>query len=151
MVVMINQIRNRRINQPRYKRELQKFYKTIMNSRQAGRGRDMVIISVRTFYRIVEVIRKLQYSADHKNRHPDVASYLEFICLGNRYSESTFPIKRHVLSVYLKRAIVQMKINVSPKQITLNSLYTSGQMIRTAQLVGFDLEYECQIYGIPYI
>ena len=148
---MVSPARNKRINQPLYKKDLKKLYKTIMNSRQPGRGRDMVIISVKTFYKITDVIMRLQFEDGPKYQYKPVAHYLEFICLGNRCSNTNIPVKRHVLSAYLQRAVDRMGIDVRPRKITLNSLYTSGQMNRIANFVGFNLEYECKLYSIPYI
>ncbi len=111
----------------------------------------MVIISVKTFYKIIDVVKKLQFEDGPKYQYRPVADYLEFICLGNRCSNTNFPVKRHVVSAYLKRAVDRMGIDVSPRKITLNSIYTSGEMARIARSVGFDIEYECKLYGILYI
>jgi hypothetical protein len=148
---MVSSASIKRINQPLYKKELKKFYKTIMNSQQPNRGRDMVIISIKTFKKITDVINRLQVEDGPKYVYLPVAHYLEYICLGNRYSNSKITVKRHVLSSYLQRAVDRMGIDVKPRKITLNSLYTSGEMIRISYVVGFDLEYECKLYGIPYI
>ena len=121
-----------------------------MNSRQPGRGRDMVIVSIETFNKITDALIKYQVKGNPKYGYATVAHYLEHIRTGNRYSQN-FQIKRHVLSSCLQKVLVRMGIDVSPQKITLNSLYVSGKMDKIAHLVGFDLEYECKLYKIPYI
>ena len=47
--------------------------------------------------------------------------------------------------------MIYQKIDVEDHKITLNTIYTSGKMIRTAKMFGFDIEYECLYNGIPVV
>lgn len=141
-------------------KRLDLFYKSIINSKLPGRGKQMVLVRTKTFYTIARTIRKIQ-SIELNNR-PDIAIILAPIFLeGKRYKDLYWGpdcykhlhrrVPRKVLSSYLQEALKILKIDVEDHKITLNTIYTSGRMIRTAEMFGFDIEYECIYYDIPVV
>lgn len=156
-------MRNKRILLKSQNKKLDLFYKSITNSQTPGRGKEMVFITRETFSKIAQVVQKLQCNMQGKNYRIDIAQVLNEIRWGARYKQlsmNTFsgryknlinPIPRRVLSSYLTEAIELLELGMKDYKITLNTIYTSGKIFRTAESVGFDPEYECLRYGIPVI
>jgi hypothetical protein len=144
-------------------KRLDLFYNSIISSKLPGRGKQMVLVRTETFYKIARMIRKIQSIKLHrKYNRLDIAQILGSIYEGERYKDLYFNlpsryknlflhIPRRVLSSYLQEAIKILKINVEDHKITLNTIYTSGRMIRTAKMFCFDIEYECLYYDIPVV
>ena len=144
-------------------KRLDLFYTSIINSKIPGRGNQMVLVRTETFYKIARTIQKIQsIKLNRKNNRRDIAIILSPIFFeGKRYKDLYWgpdsykhldpPIPSKVLSSYLQEALKILKIDVEGHKITLNTIYTSGRMIRTAEMFGFDIEYECIYYEIPVV
>lgn len=144
-------IKNKRIRLINSDKRLDSFYKSITNSKESGRGKEMILITHKTFSKIAEIIPKLQYKNLGKYYRFDIAQLLTFIVCGARFTELNLPVPRRVLSSYLKEAVELLALDTQDRSVTLNTLYTSGNMIRVAETFNFDIEYECQIYNIPMV
>jgi len=144
-------------------KDLDYFYNSIVRSKYPGRGKQMVSVRTETFYKIARMIRKIQsIRLRGKYNRLDIAIMLGDIFKGKhykdlyldvpeRYRHLTLQIPREVLSSYLQEALVLSNIYVEDHKITLNTIYSSGKMIRTAEKFGFDIEYECLYYNIPIV
>ncbi len=144
-------------------KRLDLFYTSIINSKIPGRGNQMVLVRTETFYKIARTIQKIQsIKLNRKNNRRDIAIILSPIFFEgkrykdlyggpNNYTHWRLRASRKMLSSYLQEAIKILKINVEDHKITLNTIYTSGRMIRTAKMFCFDIEYECLYYDIPVV
>lgn len=131
---------------------LDSFYKILTNAQTAGRGIEVLLIKRKTFGKIAETIQKLQINAsNHGGYGCDLSQVLLRIYCDGYFNKSHIILSNKVLPAYLTRAVELLEYDVKGRKVTLNTLSTSGKMIKIANIVGFDPEYECMRYGIPVI
>lgn len=144
-------MKNKRIKSAAHSDLLDSFYKIITNSQTEGRGTETIFIKRGTFYEIAKTIQKLQSNDNKKSYGCDIAQVLLRVYYDGHYSELQMMLPNKTLADYLTKAVEILSYNLKSRKVTLNTLYTSGKILRTAESVGFDPEYECLRYGIPVI
>ena len=146
-------MRHKRIKVEQPNREINNFYKCFSNSLVPARGRETIIISPKTFSKVVEKVTQLQFSTSLGQKYLSIcvlSSVLQQLYF-RRFNELNLDIPRRIVSYFLTLAVQELRIDPGEKRISLNSLNMSGRLIKTARKYGMDLKLECQYWGIPYI
>jgi len=147
-------MRNKRIKVGYESIELNSFYRTLINAKEPGRGRETVVVLPGTFSKIFWKIDQVEC----KNAMFYMAKYGQFSIIlseiyhGTRFNQLGRKLPSQIITTTLNTTLSVLAIIPSSNyRITLRSIHLSGFLRRVARDHQFDLKSELIYYKVPYI
>lgn len=146
--------RNQRIKSACKSERLNRFYRTLINAREPGRGKETVVVLPGTFSKIFWKIDQIQCenAMFYMAKYGQFSIILSEIYHGTRFNQLGRKLPSQIITTTLNTTLSVLAIIPSSKfRITLRTIYLSGFLRRVARDHQFDLKPELIYYKVPYI
>ena len=162
-------MRRKRAKVPGRQKEVDLVYKTLTNTQSKNRGSEMIIILPSAMSKIIEYTQIFARKS-HRRIYPSIpiempvlrkdrkvivrhsyqySQILFRIYKGERYNELDVNFPGHIVTSYLRMALIHLKMweGVNAK-VTLRTVCSSGRLYGLAKQCVLDREDECRRYGV---